>query len=70
MKNRLSTAKRKEYDDLNDTIRELSQEIDRLEKEKKDTTETYKRLGLALDKCIEFVRIEIYNENNKIKNTS
>ncbi|MDF2873985.1 MAG: hypothetical protein K0R22_668 [Sporomusa sp.] len=67
MKHRLSAAKRKKYDDLNNIIRELSQEIDHLEKEKKDTTEIYNQLGLALDKCMEFVRVEIYKKNNKIK---
>jgi hypothetical protein len=64
MKIKLSAQKKIEYDKLCNAISELSQEIDRLIKENKDTSEIYGQLEAALNKCVEFVQKEFYNRDN------
>jgi hypothetical protein len=60
---KLSVQKKIEYDKICNTISELSQEIDRLKKENKDTSEIDEQLETILNKCAEFIRKEFYNRN-------
>lgn len=59
---RLSAEKKQEYDHLCYVIQKLSEEIDRLEREQKDTKEAHKRLEVALNNCLAFVRREFYGQ--------
>lgn len=58
---KLSYTKKLEYDNLCAVIRNLSAEIEHLQKAGQDTSEIDKKLGIALEKCFEFVRREFYH---------
>jgi site-specific DNA-adenine methylase len=64
MKIKLSAQKKIEYDKLCNDISELSQEIDRLIKENKDTSEMYEQLEATLNKCVTFITKEFYNRGS------
>ncbi|EIW19263.1 MULTISPECIES: hypothetical protein [Pelosinus] len=64
MKIKLSAQKKIEYDQLCNAISELSQEIDCLMKENKDTSEIYEQLEITLKKCVKFIKKEFYNRGS------
>lgn len=65
MRKRLAKQKWREYDELCDEIGKLTQELNRLEREHKDTAKTNEQLERVLDRCFVFVRREFSHKQVK-----
>lgn len=65
MSRRLAKQKWREYDELCDEIGKLMQELNRLEREHKDTAKTNEQLEMVLDRCFVFVRREFNQKELK-----